>query len=81
MLRSISFLVSFAVVESFRMMPSAMEFSARNRPIRQPSIALIGIYFHNWLFCMTTEDGTIRKKVGIIDRSRRHGGGQNKTHC
>lgn len=76
---SISCSVSLAVVEFFRMIPSAIVFSDRNKRLGRPAYPLSVSTFLIWLFGMTNENRTIGKKVGVIDRCRRHGSGQDKA--
>ena len=85
--------VNLAVVESFRMMPSAMLFSARKsrlgflHPVKFPrgnpyltgQVSFISIDCFDRRFCMFAEDGAVIQVVGVVDRSRGQDGGQDEA--
>ena len=48
-------------------------------PVGLAGVALVGIDFLYRLFGMTTVDGAVGQKVGIVDRGRCEGGSQHKS--
>jgi hypothetical protein len=59
-----------------RLNPAFGGFAKRNST---GQVSFIGIYLFNRLFRMSAVNRTIRQIIGIVHRSRRHGGSQDKA--
>ena len=79
LLRWISSLVSLAVVESLRMIPSSILVECQKIPVGIAGVAFVGVDFLYRLFGMTTLNRAIGQKGGVVHRGRCEGGGQDKA--